>query len=127
MEPNQPLSPIPPNVPGYVSNPYAHRKENAPSAIAALILSIVSLSAMAVGGWIVAIIAMNHVRKAQTAIDEAPGRYNDGSVRMVSASRKMSRLGLIFGLLGILVWALYIGFIVFIVMMAEHSSHTYPY
>lgn len=127
MEPYQTPAPIPSGMPGTMGNPYGYRKENAPSSIAALVLSIVSLSAMAMGGWIVAIIAMNHVRKAQSAIDESPGKYSDGSIRMVNAGRKMSRLGLIFGLLGILVWALYIGFIIFIVMMAEQTSHSYPY
>ena len=78
---------------------------------------------MAVGGWIVAIIALNHARHANEAIALEPDRYSEGSVRMARAGQKMGKMGLIFGLLGILVWALYFTFIFLIIYYANSTSH----
>jgi hypothetical protein len=92
-----------------------YRRRNAPGSIGALVFGIVSLSTMAFCGWIFAIVALNLAKKAKAAIERKPAFFSLGSERMANAGHIMGIIGLIFGLLGILVWALYIGLIVFLV------------
>jgi hypothetical protein len=94
-----------------------------PGAIATLVFGIVSLSTMACFGWIMGIIALNHAGKARQAAEESPGKYSDVSLSMSNAGRTMGLLGLIFGLLGILVWVLYFAFIFFVISKAGNFSN----
>lgn len=102
---------------------YVIRKELLPHSVATLVFSIVSLSTMAVFGWIFAIIAMNNAKKALEISEQNPGKYSDVSLSMVKAGKTMSQLGLIFGLLGILIWILYFAFIFFMISQTSHYNH----
>jgi len=125
MEPYQNNPSTPSFIPGSTPNMLGYRREVAPSAVPSLIFGIISLTTMALFGWIMAIVALNHVRKAKAAMELEPDRYSEASARLVKAGRTMGTLGLIFGLLGILVWIIYIVFIVYLVSQS-HSYNHYP-
>ena len=109
-------------IPPYYTHPPVSpfRRRNAPGSIGALVFGIVSLSTMAFCGWIFAIVALNLAKKAKTAIERKPTFFSLGSERMANAGHIMGIIGLIFGLLGIVVWALYIGLIVYLVSLGHH-------
>jgi len=108
---------------------YGHphpKKPMLPGSLAALILGIVSLAGMAFFGWIPAIIGLNKAKEAEEANQMEPGKYCDNSIRMAAAGRKMSMIGLILGLLGILLWVLYFAFIFWVIKESNgHSGYEY--
>jgi hypothetical protein len=99
------------------------RKVFLPHSITALILSIVSLANMAFFGWIPAIISMNYAKKALLLYEEAPEKYNENSFKMLQASQKMANIGLVLGILGMFVTALYY----YLVITTTMHRHSYYY
>jgi len=78
-----------------------------PYSIAALVVSVLSLSFMSLLGWIPAIIAMNYANKALDLAEQNPDSYTPSSVGMAKAGKKMSAIGLVLGILGMFVTVLY--------------------
>lgn len=108
----------------YQPLPFESRKTVAPYSVPALILGIVSLANMAILGWIPAIIALNYASKALQVCADSPGKYSDNSVSMARAGQKMATIGLVLGILGMIVTALYY---YFVFKMAFHHQYHYYY
>jgi hypothetical protein len=110
----------------YENNRYAYphvKKPMLPNALSALIFGIVSLCTMAFFGWIMGIIAINNAKRAIKMAADFPGRYSENSLKMANAGRTMGIIGLIFGLLGIIVWILYFVLIFALVSWTSQHSH----
>ena len=95
--------PVQPEPPQY----YYPKKPMAPGALATLILGIVSLSQMAMLGFIPAIIALSQFKKTEEAEMYEPGKYNPTSINMAHAGKKMATIGLVLGILGTIVTIVY--------------------
>lgn len=91
----------------YSDAPAGPEKEFLPSSLAALILGIASLVNMSFLGWIPAIIGLAQANNALRLIEENPEPYTESSINMAYAGKKMSMLGLIFGIIGMFVTAYY--------------------
>lgn len=105
---------------------YPPKKPNLPGAVATLILGIVSLAYMAFLGWIPALIAMNLFKKDMATLEANPDQYSPSSISMAQAGKKMADVGLILGILGMFVTALYYYWI-FSMSFHHHSYDPYNF
>jgi hypothetical protein len=113
----QEYNPVPP------AWPQPPKKEMLPGALATLILGIVSLANMAFFGWIPALIAYSQYKKALAALETDPDRFSPTSQSMAHSGKKMADIGLILGILGMIVTALYYYWI----FSLTFHNHNYDY
>jgi hypothetical protein len=106
---------------------FTYRKENLPNSVSALVFGIVSLATMAYCGWIMAIIALNHAKKAKLIAEQNPGRYSDSSLRMANAGRIMGIIGVVAGIVCTFLWVLYFIFIFTLITSTSHHHMYYSY
>jgi hypothetical protein len=96
------------------------KRDLLPGSMATLILGIAALENMSFLGWIPALIAYHHYKRAKEALETNPDRYSATSVSMAHSGKKMADIGLVLGLLGMVVT-----FIYFYLIFSNVFSHSF--